>query len=67
MSNSSAGQYFYEEEANFWLHVFPDLVNAISKEDGSCDHDKYSSAANSISFVIYTLIFGVVLGLSCFL
>ncbi|XP_045206718.2 acetylcholinesterase-like [Mercenaria mercenaria] len=45
MSNSSAGRLFYAEEANFWLDVFPALIEAVHKDGSDCDDPVYTSAA----------------------
>lgn len=34
MSNDSVRKYLLAEEANFWLRVFPDLVNLTEKDEG---------------------------------
>ncbi|XP_045206754.2 liver carboxylesterase-like [Mercenaria mercenaria] len=46
ISNSSAGQYFYAEEANFWLDVFPKLNDAVQKD---CRNPPQPSAADVVS------------------
>jgi hypothetical protein len=42
MSNTSADRYFYAEEANFWLDVFPELVGT---EEEECIQNNETSSA----------------------
>lgn len=62
MSDASAKKHLFAEEANFWLHVFPDLAQALEGEasDGRCGDDVTSAADNlnfSKLFVLITIIY----------
>lgn len=47
MTRESAKRFFYAEEANFWLHVFPDLAEAVEgKESGRWCGDLTAAAEN---------------------
>ncbi|XP_045187887.2 carboxylesterase 5A-like [Mercenaria mercenaria] len=58
MSDESAKQHFYAEEANFWLEIFPDLVEAVQGDGkGGCGDGTFTSSApnvpvyGSVSFI----------------
>ncbi|XP_045181181.2 acetylcholinesterase-like [Mercenaria mercenaria] len=67
MSDESAKQHFYAEEANFWLEVFPDIVDAVhDKED--CGDGIFTSAAPNVSvYRTVSLILAMVLSFATFL
>ena len=49
MTDKSRLKYFYAEEANFWLHVFPDLAAVIPEDDkGHCEDGTFTSAASNL-------------------
>ncbi|XP_060573357.1 cholinesterase 2-like [Ruditapes philippinarum] len=48
-SDMPGPRYFYAEETNFWLHVFPDLVDAVHGKGGDCGDGTWTSAASNLS------------------
>ncbi|XP_045181221.2 carboxylesterase 5A-like [Mercenaria mercenaria] len=51
MSNESTKQHFYAEEANFWLEVFPDIVDVVhDKKD--CGNETFTSAVSLVLALI---------------